>query len=99
MAKEEAGYFDVSADVARNINCHHTEDMRIQRDGRGQYARRSGKHAGAISMPERPMGQSEQGGFSGAGKQSSVEVLRQYLNGNRVPMRIDVINNDKEGDL
>jgi len=31
-----------------------------------------------------------QGGFSGAGKQFSVEVLRQYQNGSRVPMRIDV---------
>jgi hypothetical protein len=38
MAKKEAGYFDVSADVARNINCHHTEYIEIQRDGRGQYA-------------------------------------------------------------
>jgi len=33
---------------------------------------------------------SEAGGFSDTGKQSSVEVLRQYPNGNRVPMRIDV---------
>ena len=33
---------------------------------------------------------SEAGGFSDTGKQSSVEILRQYPNGNRVPMRIDV---------
>jgi hypothetical protein len=50
-------------------------------------------------MPEWQMGHGEKGEFSGAGKQSAVEVLRQYLNGNRVPTRIDVINNDKEGDL
>jgi protein involved in polysaccharide export with SLBB domain len=33
---------------------------------------------------------SEAGGFSDTGRKSSVEVLRQYPNGNRVPMRIDV---------
>jgi len=44
----------------------------------------------AMSEPMRlPDATSEAGGFSGAGKQSSVELLRQYPR-NRVPMRIDV---------
>jgi len=50
-------------------------------------------HPGIVVM-SRPMrlldAISEAGGFSDTGKQSSVEVLRQYPNGNRVPMRIDV---------
>jgi polysaccharide biosynthesis/export protein len=50
-------------------------------------------HPGTVVM-SRPMrlldAISEAGGFSDTGKQSSVEVLRQYPNGNRVPMRIDV---------
>src|SRR5262249_32691268 len=40
VAKKEARSFDVSGDVARNINCHppNTEYIRIQRKGRGQSA-------------------------------------------------------------
>jgi len=48
VAKKEDGSFDVSGDVARNINRHaaNTEYIRIQREDRGQSAQRSGKHAG-----------------------------------------------------
>jgi polysaccharide export outer membrane protein len=51
-------------------------------------------HRPGIVVMSRPMrlldAISEAGGFSDTGKKSSVEVLRQYPNGNRVPMRIDV---------
>jgi len=50
-------------------------------------------HPGVVVM-SRPMrlldAISEAGGFSSTGSKSSVEVLRQDPNGNRVPMRIDV---------
>jgi len=51
-------------------------------------------HRPGIVVMSRPMrlldAISEAGGFSDAGKKSSVEVLRQHPDGTRVPMRVDV---------